>query len=144
MNLQSKVLKTLDKLSINYEGEKTDKVFAYTITSRIKFKDVNRFREELYKFLSDIKYKYAIQGYCEFHNQKSTQDKLHCHAVGYFGNPPKDNKTNPFSIRIKKLDNPDGWKNYSQKEIMFTLEQLHDIKTGLFYYNKKRVLLFND
>jgi len=138
------VIKTLDAVSINYDGKQSERQFACTITSRKKYNNLYTFRNELYQFLASINYTYAIKGYMEFHNQKGRQDKVHAHCVVYYGTPPKNNKSNPFYFKISPLTNAHVWDEYCRKEIMQTLETHHNIKTGLFNYYKKPVSLFDD
>ena len=142
LNNEKRIIRTLDAVSINYDGRQTDKLFACTITSRKKYNNLYTFRYELYEFLKSIDYKYGIKGFMEFHNQRGRQDKVHAHCVVYFGNPPKNNKQNPFNFQITKLENPTIWDNYCKKDIINTLEQQHNIKTGLFNYYKKPVYLW--
>lgn len=126
---------------INYDGIITTKLFACTITSRVKYISLLDFRNALYKFLTDIEYKYAIKGFQEYHNYKTTADKVHMHGIVYYGNPPKNNKHNPFTFRISSLATPHVWDNYCKKEIFSTLQKHHDIQTGLFYWHQEPYLL---
>lgn len=142
--LDGTVIKTEDAVSINYDGAFTEKTFACTITSRKKYNNIYKFRDALYEFLSSINYKYAIKGFMEFHEQGGRQDKVHAHCVVYFGNPLKNNKSNPFNFRIAPLTDPKIWDNYCKKHIMETLERNHAIKTGIFTHYKKPVCLFTD
>lgn len=140
--LDKKVIRTLDAVSINYDGMQTKNIFAGTITSRKKYNNLYYFRKELYNFLSSINYKYAVKGFMEFHEQRGRQDKVHCHCVLYYGVPPKGNKQNPFNFQISKIESPSIWDNYMKKDIMNTLERQHDIKTGFINYIKKPRILF--
>lgn len=133
-----------DTLVINYQGIITEQQYALTITSRKKFSCPIEFRTALYEFLSSIGYRHAIKGFMEFHNQKSTKDKVHAHGVTSFGNPPKNNKKNPFTFKLSKMETPHVWDAYCKKAIHATLETIHNIKTGLINYYKKPTCLFDD
>lgn len=138
------IIRTLDAVSIDYNGRMSSKLYAVTITSRKKYNDIYQFRNELYQFLSDIGYDFAVKGFMEFHCQKGRQDKVHGHGVVFSGQPPTGNKSNPFHFKICKLDDPDVWDGYCKKEILRTLEINHDIKTGMFNYHKKPIFLFTE
>lgn len=130
-------LRTVDTVKINYEGKVTSKLYACTITSRKKFSSLYTFRAELYQFLKSIDYNYGIQGYMEYHNQKGRETKVHMHGVLFFGNVPKGNKHNTFTIKISKLATPQIWDSYCRKEIWATICRHHDIQTGIFKWHNK-------
>lgn len=121
-----------DSLDINYEGKFSNKLFAGTITSRKKFRTPLEFRDELYKFLSEINYSYAIQGTMEYHEQEGRQDKVHAHVMLFCGNPPKGNKSNMFFFHVHKLDNKEGWSSYCKKHSVRTLETAMNIASGFY------------
>lgn len=139
-----RVIRTLDAVSINYDGKMTDKIYAVTITSRKKYNNLYHFREDLYSFLSKIGYDHAVKGFMEFHSKGKTMDKVHAHCVVFNGNPPKDNTKNRFHFKINKITDSDAWLGYCKKDILETLERQHDIVTGMINYRKKPVCLFDD
>lgn len=141
MERLSNELRICDELRINYEGHfRNDKVFALTITSRKLYRTLEEFRTNLYKFLSNIGYKYGIIGAMEFHEKSA---KVHCHCISNFGNTPKDNKNNDFYFKIDKIANLTGWLNYINKSSLNTLEMNSEVRAGIFDLHKKKVCLFD-
>lgn len=142
--LKRRVLRTLDSVSLDFTGRMTDKIYAVTITSRKKYNNLYQFREAFYKFLNSIGYDFAIKGYMEFHSQGKNMDKVHAHGYVFNGNPPKNNLKNQFHFHIRRIEDKDAWESYCKKDIMETLERHHDIRTGLYNYKRKPVILFTE
>lgn len=126
-------LSGFDNLAINYQGIKeiTSKRYFVTITTRKKISNPLEFRRKLYKFLSDSGYEYPVQGYMEYHNQKATLNKLHCHCILFYGVLPKNNKNNFFSFRQMSQIRPENERivqRYITKELEYTREKAtHDL-----------------
>lgn len=123
-----------DSLVIKYDGKYSNRLFAGTVTSRKKFRTPLEFREALYIFLSNIGYKYAIQGISEFHESEGKQDKVHAHVVLFCGNPPKGNKKNPFTFHVHPISSLEGWKWYMNKNTERTLEMAMAVYSGYYDY----------
>jgi len=134
--------KIADELRINYDGIYKDenKMYAYTITSRKLYRQCEDFRRDLYTFLSSIKHKYAIVGAMEYHNKSA---KVHCHCIGFCGNPPKGNKSNPFYIDIKPIRNLEGWISYILKSSLYSIEFNSEVRSGLWEKKQQNVCLFD-
>lgn len=134
-------LQACDDIRIYYEGHfKNEKMFAITITSRTLYRDCRSFREEFYKFLSNIGYKYCINGIMEFHEKSS---KIHVHAIGNFGCVPKDNKNNDFYFKVNRLTDLDGWIDYLIKASSKTLEKDSEERAGIIDIHRKKICLFD-
>lgn len=144
MNKIAYEIKACDKLTINYDGRFTKKIYAGTIHSRKKYTTLVEFRTALYQFLHDIGYSFAIQGVMEYHSQPATRDKVHCHVFLYSGQPPKDNRKNPFVFRMKKLTDLEGWTKYIHKEIEHTLDRENDVLCGIINMQRHKINLFTD
>lgn len=130
-----------DDIRIYYEGHfKNEKMFAITITSRTLYRDCRTFRQELYKFLSNIGYKYCLNGSMEYHEKSN---KIHCHCIGNFGCVPKGNKDNDFRFRVDKITDLLGWLNYIKKGGARTLETDSEERAGIIDIKRKKICLFD-
>lgn len=110
-----------DGFIISYEGQEGRKKYALTITSRKMYRHPREFREDLYKFLREINYKFKIKAVMEYHDKSY---KIHAHGIAY-GNPPiKNNKNNPFTLRQTEVNQLNGWINYCVKSIEHTFNRV--------------------
>lgn len=90
---------------------------AFTITTRNKYTDMNEFRSELYKMLSNLNYTVCLDGVMEKHKQKGKNECVHAHGILYAGNVPKNNRKNEFYFKTENIKDEKGWINYCKKDV---------------------------